>query len=145
VDSVLAFNDARTSWDTLRRADASADVIASANEKMLALQQDTIKLIKEGNGSAAATIRSARVERWTSLMDTWSSASRVSGQMAAFKAAPELYMQRMYMSVLARRLPSIRKYVIGIDPERIQLDVELRSINPLLNFADSLETDEEGN
>ena len=49
------------------------------------------------------------------------------------------------MSVLARRLPSIRKYVIGIDPERIQLDVELRSINPLLNFADSLETDEEGN
>ena len=50
----------------------------------------------------------------------------------------------MYMSVLARRMPAIRKYVIGIDPERIQLDVELRSINPLLNFADALESDEEG-
>jgi hypothetical protein len=78
-------------------------------------------------------------------MDTWSSASRVSGQMAAYRAAPELYMQRMYMSVLARRLPAIRKYVIGLDPNRVQLDVELRSINPLLNFADSLESDEEGN
>jgi len=105
-------------------------------------QHSAIALIKEGNGSAAAAIRSARVERWTTLMDTWSSASRVSGQMAAFKAAPELYMQRMYMSVLARRMPAIRKYVIGIDPDRIQLDVELRSINPLLNFADSLESDE---
>jgi hypothetical protein len=50
----------------------------------------------------------------------------------------------MYMSVLARKLPSIRKYVIGIDPERLNLDLELRDINPLLNFADSLETDEEG-
>ncbi|MAI67374.1 MAG: hypothetical protein CMJ26_05810 [Phycisphaerae bacterium] len=145
VDAVHAFNDARVAWDALRRADGTEEKIALANKEMLALQQEAIKLIKDGNGSAAATIRSARVERWTTLMDTWSSASRVSGQMAAYRAAPELYMQRMYMSVLARRLPAIRKYVIGIDPNRVQLDVELRSINPLLNFADSLESDEEGN
>jgi regulator of protease activity HflC (stomatin/prohibitin superfamily) len=145
VDAVHAFNDARAAWDALRRADGTEEKIALANKEMLALQQEAIKLIKDGNGSAAATIRSARVERWTTLMDTWSSASRVSGQMAAYRAAPELYMQRMYMSVLARRLPAIRKYVIGIDPNRVQLDVELRSINPLLNFADSLESDEEGN
>ncbi|MDG1136901.1 MAG: SPFH domain-containing protein [Phycisphaerales bacterium] len=145
VDAVHAFNDARVAWDALRRADGTEEKIALANKEMLALQQEAIKLIKDGYGSAAATIRSARVERWTTLMDTWSSASRVSGQMAAYRAAPELYMQRMYMSVLARRLPAIRKYVIGIDPNRVQLDVELRSINPLLNFADSLESDEEGN
>jgi hypothetical protein len=48
------------------------------------------------------------------------------------------------MSVLARKLPNIRKYVIGIDPERLNIDVELREINPLLNFADTLETDDEG-
>jgi len=54
-------------------------------------------------------------------------------------------MQRMYMSVLAKNLPNIRKYVIGIDPERVNLDVELRSINPLLNFADALEDDEGDN
>jgi hypothetical protein len=53
-------------------------------------------------------------------------------------------MQRMYMSVLARKLPNIRKYVIGINPERLHLDVELRDINPLLNFAGSLESDDEG-
>ena len=62
--------------------------------------------------------------------------------MAAFQAAPKLYMQRMYMSVLARNLPSIRKYVIGIDPEQLNVDVELREINPLLNFADALGTGE---
>ena len=144
VDSVLAFNNARDAWDALRRIGGSDDALEKAKESMDTAQHSTIALIKEGNGSAAAAIRSARVERWTTLMDTWSSASRVSGQMAAFKAAPELYMQRMYMSVLARRMPAIRKYVIGIDPNRVQLDVELRSINPLLNFADSLESNDEG-
>ena len=78
-------------------------------------------------------------------MDTWARASRVNGQMRAYQVAPNLYMQRMYMSVLAKNLPHIRKYVIGIDPERVNLDVELRSINPLLNFADALEDDEGDN
>ena len=77
-------------------------------------------------------------------MDTWSRASRVNGQLMAYQVAPRLYMQRMYMSVLAKRLPNIRKYVIGIDPDRVNLDVELRNINPLLNFADALSEDEEG-
>ena len=49
------------------------------------------------------------------------------------------------MPIKAKEPKIIRKYVIGIDPNRVQLDVELRSINPLLNFADSLESDEEGN
>ena len=66
------------------------------------------------------------------------------GQKAAFESAPDLYMQRMYMSVLARNLPAIRKYVIGIDPQRFNVDIELKSINPLLNFADALEFDVEG-
>jgi membrane protease subunit HflK len=146
VNAVYSFNEARNAWDDLRRNDSSIEsAIDEAKSIMLQKQQVAIEIISNGNGSAAATIRNAKTERWATLMDTWSRASRVSGQMAAYKAAPELYMQRMYMSVLARRLPSIRKYVIGVDPERIQLDVELRSINPLLNFADSLESDEEGN
>jgi hypothetical protein len=74
-------------------------------------------------------------------MGTWSRASRVSGQNLAYEASPNLYMQRMYMSVLARKLPSIKKYVIGIDPERLDIEVELQQINPLLNFSDSIDTE----
>tara|TARA_X000000368_G_C22564582_1_gene507890 strand:+ start:137 stop:292 length:156 start_codon:yes stop_codon:yes gene_type:complete len=51
----------------------------------------------------------------------------------------------MYMSVLARKLPDIRKYVLGIDPKQVGIDVEMREINPLLNFSDTVETGEEGN
>ena len=145
VEAVLDFNASRDTWDTLRRSDSpDPQKLHEAQTQMLSKKQTAIEIVEQGNGNAAAQIRSARVQRWTTLMDTWSRASRVSGQMAAFQASPELYMQRMYMSVLARRLPSIKKFIIGINPNRLQLDVELRSINPLLNFADSIESDEEG-
>jgi len=145
LQSVADYNSARNVLNALRRDGSSTkEEVDEARENLQALRLASIELIEEGNGYAAAQIRKARIDRWTTLMDTWSKASRVSGQTQAFRAAPELYMQRMYMSVLARKLPSIRKYVIGIDPERLNLDLELRDINPLLNFADSLETDEEG-
>ena len=111
---------------------------------MREIEDDAIALIEKGNGRAAAQIRDAEVDRWTTLMDTMAREQRVSGQKAAFESAPRLYMQRMYMSVLARNLPRIRKYVIGIDSSRLNIDVELKQINPLLNFADSLESDVQG-
>ena len=137
VKAVEKFNTAKRLLDAQRRKDDTTNQ-TDARERVKRFEEEALSLIENGNGRAAAQIRNARVERWTSLMNTWSRSSRVHGQMAAFQAAPELYMQRMYMSVLARNLPSIRKYVIGIDPERLHIEVELREINPLLNFADTL-------
>jgi regulator of protease activity HflC (stomatin/prohibitin superfamily) len=137
VKAVEKFNTAKRLLDAQRRKDDTTNQ-TDAQERVKRFEEEALSLIENGNGRAAAQIRNARVERWTSLMNTWSRSSRVHGQMAAFQAAPELYMQRMYMSVLARNLPSIRKYVIGIDPERLHIEVELREINPLLNFADTL-------
>ncbi len=145
VDVVVSYNAARNTWNVLRKSDtATVSEIETAKNKMLSIESDAITLIEKGNGRAAAQIRSARVDRWTTLMDTWSRASRVNGQMEAFEAAPNLYKQRMYMSVLARKLPFLRKYVIGIDASHLSVDVELRDINPLLNFSDTLESDGEG-
>jgi hypothetical protein len=143
VQAVSAYNAARNEWDAIRRDPSSSESDKTkAQHAMLQLEDTAVKFIERGNGRAAAQIRNARVHRWTTLMDTWSRASRVRGQMQAFESAPRLYKQRMYMSVLARNLPIIRKYVIGIDPSQLNIDVELRDINPLLNFADTLETDE---
>ena len=143
IEAVAQFNDAKRSLDALRRDNTSSTTEQiAASDQVQQLEERAIALIQNGNGRANAQIRNARVERWTTLMDTWSRSSRVRGQMAAFQAAPELYKQRMYMSVLARNLPSIRKYVIGIDPAKLNIDVELRDINPLLNFADTLESGE---
>ena len=145
ISAVILYNDARNAWNIIRRDSSSTQQsLHAANEHMLQLEKTAVSLIEKGNGRAAALIRNARVHKWTTHMDTWSRANRVRGQREAFQSAPRLYMQRMYMSVLARKLPNIRKYVIGIDPERLNIDVELREINPLLNFADTLETDDEG-
>jgi membrane protease subunit HflK len=146
VQAVANYNTARITWDNLRRSkDSDTSAIAKAKAQLESLEIVAVDFINTGNGRAAAIIRNARVGKWTAWMTTWANASRVSGQAAAYSAAPNLYKQRMYMSVLARKLPAIRKYVIGINPERLQLDIELKSINPLLNFADALEFDEEGN
>ncbi len=145
VDAVVQYIDARRELNTLQKnKPSSASELLAANENLKQLQNQALTLVEEGNGNAAAQIRSARVDRWTTLMETWSRANRVRGQMAAFQSAPRLYMQRMYMSVLARKLPILRKYVIVINPERLNVDVELRDINPLLNFADTIESSEEG-
>jgi len=144
VEVVNKYNEAKDYLKTLIDNASSQDQINAAKTTLRIAELTAIELIERANGSAAAKIREARVDRWTTLMNTWVRASRVRGQMQAFKASPELYKQRLYMAVLARQLPSIRKYVIGIDPERLHLDVELRSINPLLNFQDALESDDQG-
>jgi len=144
IDSVLQYEDARESLDDLRKNNATNAEVRSAEKQLREIEDDAIALIEKGNGRAAAQIRDAEVDRWTTLMDTMAREQRVSGQKAAFESAPRLYMQRMYMSVLARNLPRIRKYVIGIDSSRLNIDVELKQINPLLNFADSLESDVQG-
>ena len=145
IKEVSLYNEARTTWESARRdKNISQAELRELQELMADHNLIALHVIHDGNGRAAAKIRNARVERWTTLMDTWSQASRVQGQMSAYKAAPNLYMQRLYMSVLARRLPAIRKYVIGIDPAHVNVDVELREINPLLNFADTFDSAEEG-
>ena len=145
VEAIIAYNDARGKLERLQDSNGSTVAIEDAKTELAERELVAIATLEAGNGRASAQIRSAEVERWVTLMDTWARASRVNGQMRAYQVAPNLYMQRMYMSVLAKNLPQIRKYVIGIDPERVSLDVELRSINPLLNFADALEDDEGDN
>ena len=135
VQMVARYNDSREAWEEATEGKDKRD----SYYQMLDSEDVALSLIEKGNGQAAARIRSARVVRWTTLMDTWSRASRVSGQNQAYEAAPNLYRQRMYMSVLARKLPFIKKYVIGINPEQLDVEVTLQDINPLLNFEDTLE------
>ncbi len=144
VLAVANYNEAKTKVEQLDKSTTQSETLTEANKQLASAEQHAMEVLEQGNGNAAATIRTARVKRWVTIMDNWARSSRVKGQSKAFEVAPRLYMQRMYMSVLAKRLPKMRKYVIGIDPERINLDVELRNINPLLNFVDALESDEEG-
>jgi hypothetical protein len=72
-------------------------------------------------------------------MDERADASLVRGQEASWRVAPELYRQRAIMQVYSRLLPSLRKYVVGVDPERLDLNIELREhASPNTVFSDAV-------
>jgi hypothetical protein len=68
-----------------------------------------------------------------------SQAERVQGQLAAYQASPELYRQLETMKVYKQYLPYIDKYVIAIDPAVLNIDADLKRINPILEFAGASE------
>lgn len=145
VEAVEAYNSARNHWDNLRLNNVTGKEIEIAKFAMNSRESSVMQILREGNGAASLRIDSAHVTRWIEMLDAWSRASRVRGQKTAYEASPEIYRQRTYMAVLARRLPHLRKYIVGINPNRMNVDLELQSINPLLNFGETIEIDEGAN
>ena len=142
IEAVEAYNNARSDWDALRTSGASSADIEHAKKRMDTEESIAMTLLRKGNGAASIRIDNAHVTRWVEMLDAWSRASKVRGQITAYKASPEIYRQRTYMAVLARRLPQLRKYIVGIDPNRVNVDLELQTINPLLNFSESIDIDQ---
>ncbi len=95
------------------------------------------ELVRTG-GSVAQMITRAERDRWVELMEARSQASRTRGQTWAYRASPSLYSQREIMRVVSQTVGPIRKYLIGIDPERVNLDVELKELSPLLDFSQAI-------
>ena len=145
VKAVNEFDQARNTWDKLRNANATSAEIKAAQSSMDAHETAVMKILNEGNGAASRLVDNAHVTRWIEMLDAWSRTSRVRGQNTAFEASPEIYKQRTYMAVLARQLPQLRKYIVGIDSKRVNVDLELQTINPLLNFSESISIDEGAN
>ena len=84
-------------------------------------------LLAEAGGQYAQVLLAAEADRWVQLMDARAQVNRFQGHLQAYRAAPHLFREREIMNVLKRSLAGRRKYfVIGVDPERIELDVELR-------------------
>jgi regulator of protease activity HflC (stomatin/prohibitin superfamily) len=142
IEAVDAYNAARTTWDSLRIANVAEGDIQVALEAMDSKESEAMALLRKGNGAASIRIDNAHVTRWVEMLNARSRASKVRGQITAYEASPEIYRQRTYMAVLARRLPQLRKYIVGIDPSRVHVDLELQTINPLLNFSESIEVDQ---
>ena len=62
------------------------------------------------------------------------------GQAGAYHMAPELFMQRKLMEVLSQSLSNVRqKYVLGIDPNRIRVDIQMQQPEVGFNLADYVE------
>lgn len=97
-------------------------------------------MIIDSRGQAASVISIAQARRWDMLMRARATASEVLGQAPSYRAAPSLYRERAIMAVLSRALAEARvKYVLAVDPMRVDIDVQMEQPESGLNLGDYLE------
>lgn len=101
--------------------------------------------IRDSPGMIASFVAGARSLRWQIHMDARRTVSEVLGQVGSYDAAPELYRQRRIMEILKSSLAGVRaKYVLGVDPQRTDLDFEMQEPSQGLDLREYLENPEEG-
>ena len=83
-------------------------------------------MLVNSRGAAAQIIAQAERDRWVEYMSKRVQALRVQGEQKVYRASPAIYRQRELMKVLASVLPGKRKFLIGIDPTTLDLDVEIK-------------------
>ena len=91
-------------------------------------------------GQVATQIKRSRARRWELHLNARRTASAVLGQAGAYHIAPELFMQRKLMESISQSLSNVRqKYVLGIDPNRIRVDIQMQQPEVGFNLADYVE------
>jgi len=124
-------------WQTLRNTKGESDAEVIAGRERLE------RLLTANPAQAARDLTYAAARRWAVHMDVRRAALEVLGQAASFRMAPELYMQRRTMEVMGQVLAGVRtKYILGVDPDRVQLDFNMQTPDSSLNIKDYLERKE---
>ena len=101
------------------------------------------QMIVEAHAQAASVIGAARARRWSSLVRSRATTSEVLGQAPSYRAAPALYRERASMAVLSNAIAAARiKYVLAVDPSRIDFEIQMEQPEPGLNLGDYLEKKE---
>ncbi len=101
------------------------------------------RILAETGGALSQVIDAAEAQRWIELLRARADVYKHQGALAAYEAAPRLYRAREVMKILAG-MANRRKYVfVGVDPDRVNLDVELLDEPSLFNFSDSISSEGE--
>lgn len=145
-------NAANTFTDLLGDASLADEVIAAIDEydrlrlefghhspEAIEQRQVVEQLLMQGGGTLAQVINDAERDRWTTLMAQRARASMVASQLPSYLAAPNLYRQRELMRIYKQHLPVMKKYIIAIDPSRLNVDADLKDLSPAFEFAGASE------
>ena len=145
LEAIDRFNEMDESY--IKATKEHGEDSAQAREALVArdqANQAAVALVRKGGGSAAQMIAKAERDRWVELMRQRSQANRVIGQIAAYRAAPELYRQYWIMQAYNRNFADLRKYIVGIDPERMKVNVSLSEYaSPGTIYSDTIMTEED--
>jgi regulator of protease activity HflC (stomatin/prohibitin superfamily) len=124
-------------WEQLQ------ETLGPDTTETLEAREQAEQMLLEAGGRVAQLIAEAERDRWVRLIDAMAQAKHLEGQLKPYRAAPRLYRQREIMRVYAGMLPGLYKYVLGIDPRRVDFEIELRELTGLFNLQDAIK-DEEG-
>ncbi len=96
-------------------------------------------MLAESGGSLAQLLAEAEAYRWIKLMQARAQVFKHAGQLAAYRAAPQLYVERARMRTLSEMLVERRKFVlVGVDPARVNVMIKLEETPSLFSFEDAL-------
>ncbi len=95
-------------------------------------REEVDKLFKDIRGAAAVTIARARADRWKTEFRERARAKTFSAHLLGLQAAPSLYRLDKYLNVLTEGLQKRRKYILGIDRDKIEVWLNLEE-NPGLS------------
>ncbi len=100
--------------------------------KKLKAQGEAAITVPAAQAEAQRRIREAESEALSRVTAAAATAARFTNQIAAYKAAPDVYLQRLYLQTLAQSSGGARKYVIGTtniaEVDQLNLEDKLSSI-----------------
>jgi regulator of protease activity HflC (stomatin/prohibitin superfamily) len=87
----------------------------AAEDKVRAKQEEVEKLVIVAGGTAASKIQDARAARWTRHMTARAASDAFVGQIAGYRAAPDVYVTKVYFDTMKEALRDARLYIVTMD------------------------------
>ena len=113
-DLAVRLAEAAARIEPLRAGGASAQEVAEA-------ERLAERLLDECGGQAKTLVNQMRASRWRQVNEVRGLWESFNNQLAAYLAAPRLFTINEKLRVLSTGLKEPRKYVIGIDPDRLEI------------------------
>lgn len=103
---------------------------------LTAAKRDVEQLFAASQGQAAVDVAQARAARWKQEFRERARVESFNVELLCMEAAPSLYRLEKYLQVLTDGVRSRRKYILGVDRDRVEVRVNLE--RPLPTFSDVL-------
>ncbi|MGD9689993.1 MAG: SPFH domain-containing protein [Phycisphaerales bacterium] len=93
------------------------------------------EMVLRAGGKAATMIAQARADRWTRHMTERGRAEALSGQIAAYRAAPRLYQAMMYFDSLRDMMKGARVYITSDSAaHNLRVPIDLKDVDTTGNI-----------
>jgi len=123
--------------------EARAAGAADAAERSARVEQ---MMLRQAGGNTRIRVGMAVEKTYGRIFEEQSNAERFAAQLAAYKAAPEVFMLRSYLRMLKDGLVRVTKYVVAVnDPGKVRLNLDLKPKQALDVMAAELQAVDKAN